>query len=318
MYDSVIYGYGLTLSLLSRISKVVEALDINSFIEEFTDQNSNYYESYKVFFSLNEERTITFNECFKALKKNKERIKKYGFERWVSKFLFNGNTDNKLNVFVYILHNFWYSNLLKNISNSQEYKKTISNYASVLNNTIKNSNQIYTTNFDTFLDQKLKVNHLHGKFIIPFKNSSDVILFNNGDNYEYKYLFASNGYEKLIRLAKINQTKNKYYDLEFFSNENIDLGDLLIWGLSFGESLILNKIFLKQYPTHKNFYIVRSVDGHILNRLKQKYERNKLRNITISYHSENEFLYLKKLLKTTEFNQIIKYKHSSELINFAT
>ena len=72
---------------------------------------------------------------------------------------------------------------------------------------IKPEAKIYTTNFDTLLDRFLKPKHIHGIFALPLREMQDVILEldRTKDEFEYIYLFGTNGVEKLHRLNLIIQ-----------------------------------------------------------------------------------------------------------------
>lgn len=318
MYNSLLYGYGLSLSLFDSISQKQPISDINKFLNDFTKSNSPLYIQFKKIFCLENIDQHVFNRCLNKLRKNLKEIKFKGFEIWVSKNLFNGKNDSEFNLFVYLIYNFWYEYLCEIFENSDFIKNILMRYSSIISNTITNHELIYTTNYERYFDNLLKINHLHGRFINNLENPENIVLYVDGKNVEYKYLFGCNGYEKLMRLAKINKISNDDYDLDFFSNQNIDLGNLLIFGMSFGQSQIMSKEFLKKHKEHNNFYIVKSVDGHILNRLNQKYEMGKLTSVTISYYSLSKLNYLKKLFLSTEFNNIVKFKHSNNVMNFAT
>ena len=89
---------------------------------------------------------------------------------------------------------------------------------------------------------------------------------------------------------------------------------LLIFGLSFGLTEFISKEFLEQYPEHEKAYFTRSVDGHILVKLNERYNKGLLSKVTISYCSDNDLAHLKYMFSMTDFMSIVEFKHSSEIL----
>ncbi len=73
---------------------------------------------------------------------------------------------------------------------------------------------------------------------------------------------------------------------------------------------------LFKFPGYVNVYYVRSLDGHILLKLNQLYNTQRLEKITISYYSYEDMLNYIKILSFTDFNSIVEYQHCSEVFNF--
>ena len=71
--------------------------------------------------------------------------------------------------------------------------------------------------------------------------------------------------------------------------------------------------YLEEAPQHKDFYFLRSVDGHIQKRLEALYINERVKKITISYYTEKEREYLAEVIRATPFKDIVEYKHSSEI-----
>lgn len=87
----------------------------------------------------------------------------------------------------------------------------------------------------------------------------------------------------------------------------------MIFGLSFGIAEFISTEFLAEYPEHEHMYLMRSVDGHILLKLNERFEKNKLSKITISYHTDHDLDHLKYIFSMTGLKSIVDFKHSSEI-----
>lgn len=98
--------------------------------------------------------------------------------------------------------------------------------------------------------------HLHGKFVYPFVDPNQLRFFSYGNTqFEYPYLFGASSLEKINRIEKIKKEKGIYsesYDLGFFFDSELQLGNLLIFGISFLESGIYNEKLINAYPKYKD------------------------------------------------------------------
>ena len=180
---------------------------------------------------------------------------------------------------------------------------------------IHTTGNIFTTNFDTVLDSYLRPQHLHGTAPIPLVNPREIVLeiFPNGKDLEYSYLFGANGLEKMMRLDKIRQLSQNKYHLDFFYNPEIALGHLLIYGLSFGKAEVISNEFLEKYPEHENFYLSRSVDGHILLKLSERFQKGFLSKVTVSYYTSQDLEHLRHFFSMTDLLPIVEFKHATEI-----
>jgi hypothetical protein len=185
---------------------------------------------------------------------------------------------------------------------------------------IKPSAKIYTTNFDTLLEPYLSPEHIHGKFALPLREMQDVILYLDRvkDRFEYVYLFGTNGFEKLNRLNLLREFNQGCYDLDFFFKEDLVLGHLLIFGISFGYIKIMPDYYLEEHPEHKSFHLLRSVDGHIVSRIDALFKQGKIDKVTISYYTDEDLDNIKNIVETTAFKSVVEYKHSTEIFDFNT
>ena len=101
--------------------------------------------------------------------------------------------------------------------------------------------------------------------------------------------------------------------MELFYNPEIDLGSLLIYGLSFGKTEFITNEFLEEFPKYENEYFYRSVDGHILQILNEKYHKGLLSNVTISYYTLQDQEHLRYFLSMTDLMPIVELKHANDI-----
>jgi len=214
-----------------------------------------------------------------------------------------------------MLYNYWYDVISREIISSKAALNIISSYCASINDLIKNNGLVFTTNFDTLLDNNLRVQHLHGRFVTPLTNMNDIIIHTYKDGtQEYKYLFGTNGLEKLARVRKISDISKHDYDLNFFYNSSLNLGSLLIYGLSFGKTEFMSDEFLDSNPDHKQLKLIMSVDGHIIEKLSIKHQAGQLTKITISYYSDADLANYNNIFQDTAIEHIIEYKHCDEIL----
>ncbi len=273
--------------------------------------------NYLKYFHIDKETEKSHDEAMEYLKVNYNEISQLGFERWVSKHLFDKNCNNDIKFYIYILYNYWYHVINEDILLKSKIKELRNKIGSYILESIKDKKLIFTTNFDTILDTSLNPIHLHGCFRLPLDEIKNVILEHyNGNEFEYRYLFGTNGLEKLYRIDKINKFNQSVYNIDFFYDGSINLGDLLIYGIAFGSSKFMSEEFLNKYPAHRDNKLVKTVDGHILYKLLIKYQNKKLNRIIISYYSKNDKLHYMDLFGNTEINNIIEYKKCEEVFNW--
>lgn len=326
-YNSFLYGNGLTVAILGQIKKhfsftpIDRYLDFNTFFNDFiqAENHKRILRDFYKYFEIDEDSLKTHTNTRSFLRQRKDEILKMGFEKWVSKYLFDKESKitKEVSFYVYILYNYWYHLIYQNILTKPVVIKLLHKSVELIKQKIILNNNIYTLNFDTILDEYLNPRHLHGVFALPLFDIKELILhFFSEDEFEYIYLFGSNGIEKLARLDKIRKLKQKRYDLELFYNSEVNLEHLLIYGISFSNTEFMTPTFLEQHPKHENEYYVRSVDGHILLKLNQLYKSQRVEKITISYYSQNDLANYKNILGFTDFNPIVEYQQSSEVFDF--
>jgi len=326
MYDSLLYGYGTTLAALSRLSSKAELTERQRnylFFDKFfrcfihSDDHQKVYRDFLKCFNLNWQVEKNLATVKNTLAERSEDILSYGFERWVSKHLFD--KENKVNpneqFFIYMLYNYWAHILEREILSKRNVKPVIEAIVYNIRDNITNTQNIFTTNFDTFFDDILKPDHLHGSFSIPLTKEKQIRLFhyNNGENFEYSYMFGTNGIEKHTRLDRIRRRQQDSYQLRFLYDGNVDLGHLLIFGMSFGKAEFMSEEFLNEYPEHEQTYVPRCVDGHILLKLNQKMKDIKLQKITASFYTDDDLEHLKDMFSLAGLESISEFKHTDDI-----
>ncbi|UCH72126.1 MAG: hypothetical protein JSW62_00840 [Thermoplasmatales archaeon] len=325
-YNSFLYGNGLTLAVLNQIKKIFTSppidryLDFNIFFNEFirAEDHKRILRDFNKYFELNKDTIKTHLEIRNFICQRSDEIQKIGFERWVGKYLFvKDQVPKNVIIYLYVLYNYWYHLIHQNILTKFEVVELLQKIGDLIKQKIEINKNIYTLNFDTILDEYLNPQHLHGVFALPLKDIKELFLnFYDENEVEYIYLFGSNGEEKRSRLDKIRSFKQNRYDLDRLYGKDINLGHLLIYGISFGNTEFITPAFLEKYPNHVNEYYFRSVDGHILLRLNQLYGDAKIEKITISYYSQDDLVNYKNIIRFTDFEPIVKYKQCDEIFNF--
>lgn len=325
MFDSLLYGYGLTCFVFDKIDPLIDSsnpikkyLSVNSFLEDFinAERHKRIVRDFNKYFNLDNTTNEGHEEARNYLKSEINNILKYGFERWVSKYIFD--KKNKIpkiaDMYIYMLYNYWYHLIHKEILSKSSIIYELNQIGNNIINGISDKTKIYTTNFDSILDNTLKPKHIHGRFIIPLNNIDEIIIpLEDKKIFEYTYLFGSNGFEKAQRIKEFPVLSKKYYDLDFFFDNESFFGHLLIFGLSFSKTEIITAEFQKQYPQYEDWYSVKSVDGHILLILKKMIDQNQINKITISYYKKDELEYYKELFSLTDFGNIVEYVSSDEI-----
>jgi len=233
------------------------------------------------------------------------------------KNLFNSNNEvsSDEKTYLYILYVYWGHLMHLEILRLPNIEKELRVIAKKIRKVVVPTQNIFTTNFDTILDKYFHPQHLHGIFPTPLVNVNEIILkiFPNKKDLEYSFLFGANGFEKKGRLDAIhNMTQNKY-QLDFFYNSEIDLGHLLIYGLSFGRTEFITDEFLEKFPKYENDYFFRSVDGHILQRLSEKHQEGLLSKVTISYYTPQDLEHLRYFLSMANFMSIVEFKQANDI-----
>ena len=246
-----------------------------------------------------------------------EEINEYGVEKWVGKNLFDPNSEvsSEEKMYLYLLYGYWAHLVYIEILQLPNIQKLLEDTTRKIQRKIKSDKNIFTTNFDTLLDKYIHPHHLHGTIPAPLKNADQIILriFPNKKDLEYSFLFGANGIEKLTRLNEIHKLTQDKYQLDFFYNLELDLGHLLIYGLSFGKTAFISDEFLEKYPKYENDYYFRSVDGHILLKLNERYQKGLLSKVTVSYYTSQDLEHLRYFFSMTDFISIVEFIPANDI-----
>lgn len=324
MKKGLLYGNGLSLALLSFIKSEVdvpyiEYLDSTKFLEDLINakDHQRIYRKFIHYFQIDQQTVLVHEQAKIFIKKYINEIRQIGFERWFGKYHFVENDSMRLiKPYLYFIYNYWYCTIFEDILSNGKVQNIIKRISELL---YCEDITYYTTNFDTLLDSKLQPKHLHGRFLETLRKYQDIIAFHlNDKEFEYIYLFGANGYEKQYRLKTIYETNCKYYDLDFFYNDQLSFDHLTIFGIAFGNAELFSAEFHKEYPNHDDEVIFNSVDGHILNRLEELCKTKKLSKLTLCYHTDFDLKYYKNIIKYTSLEPILEYIPSNEVINLNT
>jgi hypothetical protein len=333
IYDSILYGNGLTIKILNTLKNmpsnndVISFIDIDRFISniiDFPDKriSRDFLKPIRKLHINGQKRTIKLDS-----KKSRailrypyifKELNELGFERFMSKHLFMQDEIYEQRNFLYPLYNYWYYQLDKNVLHKADNYATIFDYAKQIKSLAAS---FYTTNFDLLLDDFLTPQHLHGKFVLPYpENSIDQLIAycyhdGNTDRFYWNYLYGTNGWEKINWITELHKRKCANYDLDFFFSNDINFGHMLIYGVAFGKAEFMSDELHKfSNNRHQNSFWVNSVDGHILLRLVDLQEQNRLSGITISYYNEDDLKNYRNLFSAAGLDPYIEFKSCSEIL----
>lgn len=323
-YDSLLYGYGASLSLFNSLRtdpdintsvEYLEHLDLGNFIQILSESKDHSYlmRGFINLFPKTHRENQHRDAAFKEIRSRIDEIKELGFERWVSKYLFRRESvDSNVQLVLYSIHNYWHTHLHNSIFNHPLVRKKVQSFSHSLLDNLKDSKRIFTTNFDTFVDPYLSPQHVHGKFVHPCHVIGEIIepkTFNE-KTYDYHYLFGTNGFEKLSRLTELRKAGAASYNLDFLFSDSIHLGHLLIYGLSLNSSDIIPDHITKKHQDSFLSY----PDGHLLNRFRALASNGQLDAITIAYYNQEDLDRYKYIFKIIKLDHITTYINSESLI----
>lgn len=316
-FDNILFGNGISIKIFNMLrDNGIDIIDFYDYLEYFLKLESHKREKRdfnKIYLQLvweyEAQKSINF------LIDNLDEIKAVGFERMMSSkpFLSNEVEYSRLmktvSAFYFLLFNYWYIRHVIPLHNPiAHYTKNLSSKIQTLCN-----DSIYTLNFDKLLDLNIKTKHVHGAFVDILNSFNDIVACKTSDTtFLYAYLFGTQGLEKLKGLNEVKQHKVVNFDYEFMFSDKY-FGDLLIYGVAFGNSNILPKEIEQKYDT-KVIFLFKCIEGHILYRLDALYKNNKINSITIAYYNEDDLHNYEQIFKHFDFNKIISYIKCSEIL----
>jgi len=332
-YDSILFGNGLTIAILKKIGDSVKLSErerrccyLNNFMYELLSAPI-FSPEYRRFLKFLNPNYIKLAEQHKevknALNPYIDDILNLGFERWAGKYVLDeiNGVLKKYFDYLYVIYNYWYRELENNVLQKTDVKLIIEQIITQLES---QGDTFFTTNFDLLIDNPhvsnpLTVEHIHGRFVSPYTKYDQVLAFYiDPKTFLYTYLYGTTGYEKMSSLGNIHQQQYPSYDLGFFYDHYSCLGNLLIYGISFSFSNIVDDTFYSEYSEHDKDYMLRSVDGHIIYRLKILVDKGLVNSITIAvYDWEQEITRYQSLFSDPVFDHKIKFLKSTEALSLS-
>jgi hypothetical protein len=323
-YDGLIFGNGLTLNLLFQIrEKVPEEkrylLSIDEFMKYFYESRLSPREDGIVFRSfyknkeqLNLKYYLTIKEIFREYYQRHNGNIEYHFGTIIFE---EEKADYDLGTIKDLFpafYNVWYCILSEYLS-YLKLKPYVDSFYSSVYDIIDVQTNIWTTNFDKFADSIIPVRHLHGKFIDRITKYNDIVLYmKNEKEFSFKYIWGHNGYGKMEFIKEYYKKTGyeEYFDFSFFMNENIEIKNLLVYGLGFQKSGWAE--VLRDYKDiYKKPFFGGIIDEHILIRIQCLQKNLKIENVTMSYYKDEEKGYFTELIECLNLHNI-KLKHVSE------
>ena len=309
-YDGLLFGNGMTLNLIEQLRKYIPEekrylLSIDEFMKCFYDSRLSLREDNIIFRSFYKDKN---QANLKYYEKMKEKFREYYQKH-------NGNIEYHFGIVLFeeekadydlgaikslfpALYNIWYI-ILSEYLYYIELKPYIESFYHSVNNLLATQINIWTTNFDKFADSVLPARHIHGVFVDQIKKFDDVVLYmKNEKEFYFKYIWGHNGYGKHEFINEYGKIPgyDSYFDFSFFMNEDIEVNNLLIYGLGFQKSGWAEP--LKEYKEiYKRPFIGGIIDDHILNRIKKLQDSKKIKDVTISYYNNKEKEYFKELIE---------------------
>ena len=321
-YDGILFGNGLSINLLNQLKQYVPLekqylLLLDDFIRCWIDGKLSERENgqlYRFFYGNSKDRWKYF-EIMKSLFKSYYAEYDSNIEYAMGCLLFK---DEKMKDCIQIfpsLYNIWHI-ILKDYLIYLGLEFNIKKFYESVSKVIKNTDYIWTTNFDLFAES-IKVKHIHGRFVSNIKSYSDVIYkyIDNGERYYFKYVWGHNGIGKMSLIEKLKQYKDSgsYFDFDFFFSNDLKMDKLLIYGMGFKPSGVVNEMKATM-PRYNRAALGAIIDEHILIRVAGMQNLGILNQVDIVYYDEREKEYFEEVVYETK---IEKYNLiPSSLFNF--
>lgn len=320
----MLFGNGLSLNLISQLKPLIKSdkqylLHIDDFLTAFIANQLSPREESRIF-KLFYDKKDTTNLIF--FKKLKEAFNQYykahdsNIEYWFGADLF---TKEEAWEYDYpaiktsfpFLYNIWHEIMLDYLS-YLNLNQSLDNFEESIISIVGRDGHIFTTNFDR-LFEGLKPDHIHGSFVKGIKKKEELAYTRRSKTtFDYKCLWGWNGIGKLEEISKIREIPGhqKYFDLDFFFDKNINMRNILIYGIGFQNSGYEKKLSASM-PKYKNPTIGGIIDEHILIRLKEMQNLGQLRKITFAYYSESDYQHYEYLSDYFGLSEVSFIKSSS-------
>lgn len=309
-YNGVLFGNGMTLNVLSQIKDDIPKdkrylLNIDDFLKGWIENKITEHEVRVLYSALygNDKSKWSFFDILKE--ETKSYYKKYNadIEYVMGKLLFQESEYKDVITFFPIMYNVWYIILSDYLYYLNLWSKVDCFYEDVVKKT-GHPLYLWTTNFDLFAE-KVNPMHIHGKFLQKIKNYNDIVfkMFNENKNYYYKYIWGHNGMGKLGIIREIMKYHDykKYFDFDFFFNNNIRMKKLLIYGMGFRKSGYVSEL-KKKFHRYEQPAFGAIIDEHILDRIRVMLEAGMIEEIYITYFGEKEKSHLQAVMNEIGIN----------------
>ena len=118
MYDSFLFGYGLTLAISNKLSKTSvltpqqkQILYFDSFFHTFvtSEDHKRIYRQFLRKYKVDSSKVNLHEQMKNKLASRIEEINNYGVERWVGKNLFDPSNEvsSEEKMYLYLLYGYW-------------------------------------------------------------------------------------------------------------------------------------------------------------------------------------------------------------------
>ncbi|MBI6875621.1 hypothetical protein [Clostridium aciditolerans] len=306
-FDAILFGNGMTINLIQQIKPYVKKeklylFDIDEFLKRFMSNNISPREEKRIFKIFYGKKSLDNLNNFEKLKYKLSRFysnNNSNIEKILGRDIFAGADYNigLIKSLFPALYNIWFDELYNYITYSG-LDEHIEFFYNSVSSILLNNDNIYTTNFDYLADSYINIKHIHGKFIKNLSKYADIYLCpKNEHEFYFKCVWGWNGIGKLSTIDELRKFNNinKYFDFSFFY-ENVKIDNLLLYGLGFQRSGYMTEEFLRKYPKRRKEQLEGTiVDEHVIIRIKGLQNLKQLKNVFISYYSEEEKEYFQLL-----------------------
>ena len=296
-YNSLLFGNGLTLNLLHQLQPYIPEnkcylLSIDSFLKEWIKGGISQREENKLYTAMYGKDKYK-QQKFEMIKDDLNvyfQTYSSDLEYFLGATLFDKKDDllKRVKTVFPLFYNAWWIIL----SEYLEYQD--------LNNRINSFyQQVAGIVTDLFADS-LHPEHLHGRFLPHIKDYNDIVFhsYNDDRNHYYKYIWGCNGIGKfnLIQQLRAYYDCSSYFDFNFFFNSELNMNNMLIYGMGFKNSGYISQL-QEKYPRYQKAAFGGIIDEHILVRICGLQESGKLNQVDVTYYDEGEREHLHEVLE---------------------
>ena len=306
-YNSLLFGNGLTLNLLHQLQPYIPEnkcylLSIDSFLKEWIKGGISQREENKLYTAMYGKDKYK-QQKFEMIKDDLNvyfQTYSSDLEYFLGATLFDKKDDllKRVKTVFPLFYNAWWI-ILSEYLEYQDLNNRINSFYQQVAGIVTEPGYIYTTNFDLFADS-LHPEHLHGRFLPHIKDYNDIVFhsYNDDRNHYYKYIWGCNGIGKfnLIQQLRAYYDCSSYFDFNFFFNSELNMNNMLIYGMGFKNSGYISQL-QEKYPRYQKAAFGGIIDEHILVRICGLQESGKLNQVDVTYYDEGEREHLREYPK---------------------